>query len=70
MKSRAAEPLPIMDPRHPLQMELSAAQMAERKWRNIADSSHGDAKQRWAARNARFHAARVAELKHKLNAQQ
>lgn len=48
--------LPITDPKHPLQMNLSAAEGHVRKWRNIADSCADDAaKQRWARDNQRFH---------------
>jgi hypothetical protein len=59
----------IDDPRHPLQMALSAATMAMDKWNRIAGSVFNETKERWARGNARFHAARVVEIEEKIEAQ-
>lgn len=56
-----ASSIQITDPRHPLQMDLSAARMAERKWLRIADADHRPHVISWARRNAAFHTARAEE---------
>ncbi len=58
----------IDDPKHPLQMALSAAQAAHKKWSAIAESVFDELKERWARGNARFHAARIAEIQEKIEA--
>lgn len=48
--------LPITDPKHPLQMNLSASQMHVKKWQNIAaECANEPAKARWARDNLTFH---------------
>lgn len=52
--------LPITDPRHPLQMDLSAAERHVSKWRNIAASCGDDASKRtWSRANLAYHEGRV-----------
>lgn len=56
--------LPITDPRHPLQMDLSAAERHVSKWRNIAACCGDDASKRtWARANLAYHEGRVEGFK-------
>jgi hypothetical protein len=56
------ECLSVDDPRHPLQMDLAAAEMKAREWRNILDSVQHDArKARWAQRSL-IHYTGLAEM--------
>lgn len=62
--------LPITDPRHPLQMDLSAAERHVSKWRNIAACCGDDASKRtWSRANLAYHEGRVEGF-HKLIAEE
>lgn len=60
------ECLSVDDPRHPLQMDLEAAKMAVRKWRNIGDEMMTLERRAWAAANRSFHEGRVEGLKRRI----
>lgn len=66
----SAETVSTTDPRHPLQMDLSAAAETVRKWRGIAASTHDDAKYAWARANLAYHEGRVEGLKRRIAAAQ
>lgn len=53
----------ITDPRHPLQMDLSAAEMKLKSWEDISHYGYTEGTRRWARGNAVTLAARVRELK-------
>lgn len=57
----------LTDPRHPLVMDLSAAEMQVSKWRKIAASCDDDASKRaWSRSNLAYHAGRVEGFKRRL----
>jgi hypothetical protein len=60
--------LPITDPRHPLVMNLTCAEMSEKNWRNIAAGEHRPGVARWAKSNAAFHAAQVERFRRLIEA--
>lgn len=62
------ETISIDDPRHPLQMDLEAAKMAVRKWRNFEDAAVSDERKASAAATRAFHEGRVEGFKRRIQA--
>ncbi len=64
-----SEVVSIDDPRHPLQMDCSAAERHVSKWRGIAASVSDPRAVTWARANLSYHEGRVEGFKRRIAAE-